>query len=74
MKTYQERMRDLREDNDLTQKQVADILNLTNQQTYQRYEAAKVETPIKLLIRLARLYNVSLDYLAGLTNNPKKFW
>lgn len=67
-------MRDLREDNDLTQKQVADILNLTNQQAYQRYEAAKVETPIKLLIRLARFYNVSLDYLAGLTNNPKKFW
>lgn len=74
MKNYYERMRDLREDNDLRQSDMADILNLTNQQSYQRYESGKVQMPLHLLIKLAEYYNVSLDYLCGLTDNKKKFW
>ena len=74
MKNYYERMRDLREDNDLKQKDLAEILGLTNQQAYQRYEAGRALMPIHLLIKVAQYYNVSLDYLCGLTNDKRKFW
>lgn len=74
MKNYYERMRDLREDSDLRQSDLAEILNLTNQQSYQRYESGRVQMPLHLLIKLAEYYNVSLDYLCGLTDNRKKFW
>ena len=74
MKHYYERMRDLREDHDLKQSQLAEILNLTNQQSYQRYESGRVQMPIHLLIKLAQYYKVSLDYLCGLTDNKEKFW
>lgn len=74
MKHYYERMRDLREDHDLKQSQLAEILNLTNQQSYQRYESGRVQMPIHLLIKLAQYYKVSLDYLCCLTDNKEKFW
>lgn len=74
MKKYYERMRDLREDNDLRQSDMAEILGLTNQQAYQRYESGRVMMPLPLLIKTARYFDVSLDYLAGLTDNKKKFW
>lgn len=67
------RLRDCREDKDLTQKEIAKIIDDT-QQHYQQYEAGKVEIPLHIMIELARIYNVSLDYLAGLTNEKKKFW
>ena len=64
-------MRDLREDADLTQQQVADILG-TSQTMYARYERGANELPIHHLITLCNLYRVSADYLLGLTPKSKK--
>lgn len=72
---YMVRMRNLREDNELTQQEVADILG-TSQTMYARYERGANEMPIRHLITLARYYDVSTDYLLGLTGRrtvfPKK--
>ena len=68
---YYKRLRDLREDNDLTQESVAKILNTTRQQ-YARWENGKQEMPMHNFKILANFYNVSLDYLADLTNEAKK--
>lgn len=64
------RLRDLREDNDLTQKNVANILGITYQQ-YQLYESEKREIPVYLLIELCEYYNVTSDYILGLTKEMK---
>lgn len=64
---YMVRMRNLREDNDLTQQEIADMLD-TSQTMYARYERGANEMPIRHLIKLARYYDVSTDYLLGLTN------
>ena len=64
-------IRDLREDNDLTQQQVADILG-TSQTMYARYERGANEIPVRHIITLARYYNVSCDYILGESDNPKK--
>lgn len=61
------RLRDLREDNDITQSQIASILNI-RQNTYSQYENGKRQMPIELLWRLADYYNTSIDYLVGRTN------
>ncbi|WP_294472826.1 helix-turn-helix domain-containing protein [uncultured Ruminococcus sp.] len=61
---FYQRIRDLREDNDLSQQKVADYLEITRQQ-YQLYESGKREMPMHLFIKLADFYKVSLDYLAG---------
>ena len=61
------RLRDLREDRDLNQTQVAEILNTTQTQ-YSRRERGAQEIPLHHFITLAKFYKVSLDYLAGLTN------
>ena len=74
MKKYYERMKDLREDNDLRQSDMAKILGLTNQQAYQRNESGKVLIPLPLLIKIAQYFDVSLDYLTGLTNDKRKYW
>ena len=74
MKNYYERLKDLREDRDLLQKELAEALDLTNQSAYQRYEAGKVQMPLTLLIKVAKFYNVSTDYILGLTNDKRKFW
>ena len=74
MKKYYERMKDLREDNDLRQSDMAKILGFTNQQAYQRYESGKVLIPLPLLIKIAQYFDVSLDYLTGLTNDKRKYW
>ena len=70
-----ERIRDLREDNDLTQKDLAEYLNCS-QVSYSYYEIGKRDLPISALIRLAEYYNCSTDYLLGLTDEktpyPKK--
>lgn len=63
-----QRIGDLRIDNDLTQQQVADFL-MCNRQVYSRYERGLREIPVSMLIRLAELYNTSVDYLLGRTNN-----
>ncbi len=69
---FYQRIRDLREDNDLSQQRVADILGITRQQ-YQLYESGKREMPMHLFILLADFYKVSLDYLAGRTLKAKAF-
>lgn len=61
---YRKRMKDLREDNDLTQAAVAEILG-TSQTMYARYERGANELPLRHLITLCRLYGVSADYLLG---------
>lgn len=62
------RIRDLREDSDLSQRQLADLLNI-NQTTYSRYERGVLDIPCESLIRLAKFYHTSVDYLLGLTSN-----
>ncbi|MBQ3155088.1 MAG: helix-turn-helix transcriptional regulator [Clostridia bacterium] len=62
---YLKRMRDLREDHDMTQQAVADYLG-TSQTMYARYERGANELPIRHLIRLCQLYSVSADYFLGL--------
>ena len=70
---YTERIRALREDHDITQKAVADILG-TSQTMYARYERGANELPIRHLITLCKFYDVSADYILGFTNKiePKK--
>ena len=68
---YYKRLRDLREDSDKNQLEIAKLLNTTVQQ-YSRYERGERELPLHHFIALAKFYNVSLDYLAGLTDNPNK--
>lgn len=72
IKKYQ-RLQDLREDFDLTQKQIAAILHTTQKQ-YSRWETGEFPIPFEKVIMLAEYYDVSVDYLAGLTNNKSKFW
>lgn len=66
MYKYQ-RLRDLREDRDVTQKKVADKLKTTQQQ-YCKYENGRQEIPVHHLIILAKFYGVTIDYIVGLTN------
>lgn len=67
---YVKRMRDLREDHDYTQEYVAKILG-TSQTMYARYERAANELPIHHLLTLCRLYQVSADYILGLTDDSR---
>ena len=67
---YYQRLKDLRNDNDLKQESIAIMLKTTIQQ-YSRYERGERELPMHHFITLARFYNVSLYYLAGLTDIPK---
>lgn len=66
-----QRIRDLREDRDLKQKHLAEMLNCS-QQVYSNYELGQRDIPTDVLIRLSRFYQVSTDYILGLTNNPKQ--
>lgn len=61
------RLYDLRIDNDLTQQQVADYL-MCNRQVYARYERGIREIPVSMVIKLAKFYNVSADYILGIEN------
>lgn len=70
MVSYTKRIRDLREDLDLTQSQIAKALH-TTQGYYSKYELGKRALPIEHLITLCKLYNVSADYLLGFTNEKK---
>ena len=71
MKTLPEKLRGLREDNDLTQQQIADILR-TSQTMYARYERGANEMPIRHLVTLCKFYNVSADYFLGTTPDPRR--
>ena len=65
------RLKDLRDDKDMKQKQVAEVLEITTQQ-YSLYERGDREIPFHHAITLAKFYHVSLDYIAGLTNKKTK--
>jgi len=69
--TYLEKLRGLREDNDLTQVQVAEVLG-TSQTMYARYERGANELPLRHFITLCKLYNVSADYLLHTTPDPRR--
>ncbi len=66
------RIRDLREDNDLTQKELSELLQI-HQTTYSDYEIGKLNVPAEVLIKLARFYKTSVDYLLFLTDNSKPY-
>ena len=66
---YYKRIRDLREDHDLTQRQLASMLHMTQTQ-YFRYEQGYRDVPTDIPIALAKLYHTSTDYILGLTNDP----
>jgi len=66
---YYRRLRDLREDNNYTQKEIADVL-FTTQPQYYRYESGVRDLPCELLVILAKFYNVSADYILDLTDKP----
>ena len=66
-----QKLRNLREDNDLTQKQISDVLG-TSQTMYARYERGANELPIRHLIALCKFYNVSADYLLGTTPDTSR--
>ncbi len=67
---YRKRIRDVREDRDLTQEQIGRIIN-KSQQGYNHIEAGRAELKIDDLITLCRFYNLSADYLVGLTDTPR---
>ena len=66
-----QRIRDLREDRDLKQRQLAEYLNCS-QQVYSNYELGQRDIPTDVLIKLSAFYNVSVDYILGLTANPRR--
>ncbi|MBQ2826091.1 MAG: helix-turn-helix transcriptional regulator [Clostridia bacterium] len=72
MYVYQ-RLKDIREDSDKKQEDIALVLNITRQQ-YQLYESGKREMPMHHFVTLAKYYNMSLDYLAGLIDKPKNLF
>lgn len=71
VKTLPEVIRGLREDNDLTQAQIAEVLG-TSQTMYARYERGANELPIRHLVTLCKFYNVSADYVLGTTPEPHR--
>ena len=73
MNKYYNILKDLREDNDLKQKDVAERLEIS-QQYYSEYEKGNRELPIRHLISLCKFYKVSADYILGFTNDPKPQW
>lgn len=72
MLNYYPRLKDMREDHDLSQYEVAEYLNMKQPQ-YSRYERGLRDIPTDILIKLAKLYKTSTDYLLGLTNNHKPY-
>lgn len=62
------RIRDLREDRDMTQKQMAKVLNCS-QQVYSNYELGQRDVPTDILIKLSKFYNVSVDYILGISDD-----
>ena len=67
------RIRTLREDSDLFQRNIAEYLGCT-QQTYSRYETGELEPSLVVMEKLARFYDTSIDYLMGLTDRKEAFW
>ncbi len=72
MTVQYKRIRDLREDSDLKQRELADILGCS-QRVYSNYERGDLDIPTEVLIKLARFYGVSVDYILGLTDNKNPY-
>ena len=72
MVDYRTRLRNVREDRDLTQAEIGELLN-KSQQGYNHIETGRAELKIDDLVKLCRFYNLSADYLIGLTNQPKPY-
>lgn len=70
---YYQRIKDVREDSDMKQSELAKELGLS-QPSYSRYERGEIEFPFHLIIEIAKYYNVSIDYLAGLTTHSKPLY
>jgi len=68
---FYQRLKDMREDSDKKQEDIAAVLKITRQQ-YQLYESGKREMPMHHFVILAEYYNISLDYLAGLVDTPRR--
>lgn len=66
------RLRDIREDHDITQKMLADYLHI-RQNTYSQYETGQRQLPVDVLIRLARYFKTSADYILELTDEPRPY-
>ena len=69
---YNERIREIREDNALTQQNIADLLHV-GQRTYSDYESGKTRIPLDSLLLLARFYNVSVDYISGVSDIKNEY-
>jgi transcriptional regulator with XRE-family HTH domain len=69
---YNERIREIREENSLTQQKIANLLNI-GQRTYADYESGKTRIPVDSLLILARFYDVSLDYITGASNHKSPY-
>ena len=70
---YYQRLKDLREDHDLTQQDIAQVLQTTREQI-SKYETGKQMMGVDKYIKLAKFYNVSLDYLTGMIDTPRKLF
>lgn len=68
---YIKRLREIREDNDLLQKDIAEILEIRTQQ-YQLYESGKRDIPVELLIKFSKHFEISLDYIVELSNKKER--
>lgn len=66
------RLRELREDNDYTQQKIADMLYI-NRRTYSAYETGVNNLPVEILVKLAKIYNTSTDYILGLTDTTEPY-
>ena len=66
---YQNRLRDLREDKDITQAKMGEVLSCS-QRVYSNYECGDIDIPTQTLIKIANFHNVSVDYILERTNNP----
>lgn len=67
---YYQRLKDLREDKEITQEELAKII-YTSQRQYSRWETGQYDIPFEIIIKLANYYNVSIDYIAGITNDKR---
>ena len=65
-----ERIRELRESNELSQEQMAKLIGVKDQTQYSRWERGAYEIPFHLVIKIAKYFNVTIDYIAGITNIP----
>lgn len=68
---YFKRLREIREDSDLLQRNIAEILGITKQQ-YQLYESGKRDIPVELLVKFSKHFEISLDYIVELSNNKER--